>query len=170
MLAHLIVRNARNTEQTKFWTADSSFQTPGSYLVFKLSLWGQFSHKPGMLRIEWLIPLKRAHSELLDGPACQKGFTSPLTTLSIKIIDDNPHLSSRWLVTFSVVWQTRSLYSKCFHSQVGNVHIWWQYHHEYDDIKNEYDDDINEYDDVINEYEVGNVRIWRWYHKCRWWC
>ena len=69
---------ADSSFQTKFWTADSSFQTHGSYLVFKLSLWGQFSQKPGMLRIEWPIPLRRARSELSYGPACQKGFTSPL--------------------------------------------------------------------------------------------
>ena len=71
---------ADSSFQTKFWIADSSFQTHGSYLVFKLSLWGQFSQKPGMLRIEWPIPLRRARSELSYGPACQKGFTSPLTT------------------------------------------------------------------------------------------
>jgi len=91
---------AQNSFQTKFWTADSSFQIKsvlltavfrpssgpltavfrrmGSYLVFKLSLWGQFSQKQGMSGIEWPIPLKRAGSELSYRPACQKGFTSPL--------------------------------------------------------------------------------------------
>ena len=75
---------ADSSFQTKFWIADSSFQTHGSYLVFKLSLWGQFSQKPGMLRIEWPIPLRRARSELSYGPACQKGFTSPLRPIFSK--------------------------------------------------------------------------------------
>ena len=82
---------ADSSFQTKFWIADSSFQTHGSYLVFKLSLWGQFSQKPGMLRIEWPIPLRRARSELSYGPACQKGFTSPLN-LSFSQIWLHPRL------------------------------------------------------------------------------
>ena len=99
---------ADSSFQTKFWIADSSFQTHGSYLVFKLSLWGQFSQKPGMLRIEWPIPLRRARSELSYGPACQNGFASPLNSYNTHTVD--------WIVALwskeRMLWKTKTKIDK----------------------------------------------------------
>ena len=82
---------------------------------FKLWLWDQFSQKK-----QTYIPLKRARSKLLYGPACQKGFL-PLYTVSLCTL----WFSLQWTGVLSQDWTRQYFCMNCparTRTNFGKVH------------------------------------------------
>ena len=84
------------------WQLLSAEQFSDAWVLFcfKLWLWDQFSQKPDILRI-MTYTIKKSSFWTIIGPACQKGFTSPLR-VSISVF-----LSSIRVCIFSCILDGR---------------------------------------------------------------